>query len=1490
VVLPNLFPWSHVPLLWRQQHQRSLKFLARTTARTFTAANARKMQTYKSVGRQGPAVNGSRPVAGRSGRKARVSVLSRSSAMNIRCEKVVGIDLGTTNSAVAAMEGGKPTIITNAEGGRTTPSVVAYTKTGDRLVGQIAKRQAVVNPENTFFSVKRFIGRKMEEVRDESKQVPYKLVEDGARNVKIRSSNTNKEFAPEEISAQVLRKLTADAAKFLNDKVEKAVITVPAYFNDSQRQATKDAGKIAGLEVLRIINEPTAASLAYGFDRKGNETILVFDLGGGTFDVSVLEVGDGVFEVLSTSGDTHLGGDDFDKRITDFLADDFQRTEGIDLRKDRQALQRLTEAAEKAKIELSALTQTSINLPFITATADGPKHIDTSLTRAKFEEMCSDLLRRCRVPVEQALKDAKLNVKDVQEIILVGGSTRIPAVQDIVRKISGRDPNVSVNPDEVVALGAAVQAGVLAGEVSDIVLLDVTPLSLGLETLGGVMTRLIPRNTTLPTSKSEVFSTAADGQTSVEVNVLQGEREFARDNKSLGTFRLDGIPPAARGVPQVEVKFDIDANGILSVTATDKGTGKKQDIKITGASTLGKDDVERMVKEAEKFAGEDKKRREAVDTKNQAESLVYQTEKQLKEFDDKLPADVKASIEGKLTEVRDAVASDDAARMKSSMEALQQEVIKMGQAVYGQPGAGGAPGADGPSAGGPPGNDKGGDDVIDAEFSDRNASSPLIRDRVAFPVHRVQPPAATQMPSSHPLPLPPTPSHTLQAMGKRPSKALRAHLKALCSSPQAGHRHCPNGMKAAVGRAHAKVQRLRDVEQSLMGTVDGLQGDLNDLQAAHQRLQDEQVASRTAATNHSLRAARRCLQGQVHMYRHKCRPHHSPLTFKQRQQLLVLEQHPVSMEVLRRCAEAGYGRLDSHGRPMGSMAEQLSPAGLAPSPSPTDIFIPTQEGPVGRPAARTASYNAHHCLSTVRLHLETGVSRRALSKCRQFFVSEQCVLPNPHQPGKTSTVGREFHIVSTYMRRKTLGLLFSPYKDVTINMEWNTKTISSLLTGSRQPVTQVMPPGNRVLTWAFATGECGSENWGGVPGAQLAAANVQAFVQAGKQYIISTGGAAGAFTCGSDAGFATFMNRYKSAGMLGVDFDIEAKQSPAVIKNLVARVKTARAAFPGMRFSFTVATLGAASRGNQLNAQGSAVLQALRDSGMGWNGLLVNLMVMNYGGASVCTLASNGGCDMGRSAVNAARALNAAWGVPYSSIELTPMIGGNDITSEVFKLSDVQAGRAALATSTVRFGIDANGILSVTATDKGTGKKQDIKITGGQQGQQQGLQHTAQATASFCTMFHMATVNLSMWASTLGKDDVERMVKEAEKFAGEDKKRREAVDTKNQAESLVYQTEKQLKEFDDKLPADVKASIEGKLTEVRDAVASDDAARMKSSMEALQQEVIKMGQAVIVPIGDCPASATHDCAETRASTLGVKNAMFLLFCISYSFIFFSFSL
>jgi len=637
--------------------------------------------------------------------------------MDIRCEKVVGIDLGTTNSAVAAMEGGKPTIITNAEGQRTTPSVVAYTKNGDQLVGQIAKRQGVVNPENTFFSVKRFIGRKMNETTEECTQVPYKVTSDSAGNVKIKSDTAGKEFAPEEISAQVLRKLCGDAAQFLNTSVTKAVITVPAYFNDSQRQATKDAGRIAGLEVLRIINEPTAASLAYGFDKKSNETILVFDLGGGTFDVSVLEVGDGVFEVLSTCGDTHLGGDDFDKRIVDFLANDFKTSEGIDLRTDKQALQRLTEASEKAKMELSTITQTNINLPFITATADGPKHIDTTLTRAKFEQLCSDLIDRCRVPVETALKDAKLDLSEINEVILVGGSTRIPAISALISSMTKKSANMTVNPDEVVALGAAVQAGVLAGEVSDIVLLDVTPLSLGLETLGGVMTKLITRNTTLPTSKSEVFSTAADGQSSVEINVLQGEREFVKDNKSLGNFRLDGIPPAPRGVPQIEVTFDIDANGILSVKASDKGTGKSQDIKITGASTLSSDEVDRMVQDAEKFAGEDKEKRDAVDTKNQADSMAYQTEKQIKELGDKVPEDVKSKVEAKLKVLQEAIAADDIPAMKTAQEELQTEVMAMGQAVYSQPGADGANPPPGPEGPPPP---KGGkpDDVIDADFTD----------------------------------------------------------------------------------------------------------------------------------------------------------------------------------------------------------------------------------------------------------------------------------------------------------------------------------------------------------------------------------------------------------------------------------------------------------------------------------------------------------------------------------------------------------------------------------------------------------------------------------------------------------------------------------------------------------------------------------------------------------------------------------------------------
>jgi len=556
----------------------------------------------------------------------------------------------------------------------------------------------------------------MAEVSSESKEVPYAVAQDSNGNVKIDCPALGKQFAAEEISAQVLRKLTEDASKFLNDSVTKAVITVPAYFNDSQRQATKDAGKIAGVEVLRIINEPTAASLAYGFEKKSNETILVFDLGGGTFDVSVLEVGDGVFEVLSTSGDTQLGGDDFDKRIVEWLAQDFQAMEGVDLLTDRQALQRLTEAGEKAKMELSTVTQTSISLPFITATAEGPKHIDTTLTRAKFEELCADLIDRCRIPVEQALKDAKLDLSEVNEVILVGGSTRIPAVSALVKTLTKKEPNVSVNPDEVVALGAAVQAGVLAGEVSDIVLLDVTPLSLGLETLGGVMTKLIVRNTTLPTSKSEVFSTAADGQTSVEINVLQGEREFVKDNKSLGNFRLDGIPPAPRGVPQVEVKFDIDANGILSVSAQDKGTGKQADIKITGASTLSDDDVARMVNEAQEFAEEDKAKRDAVDTRNSADSMVYQTKKQLEELGEKIPEDVKNKVEAKIQSLESALNGDDIENIKQAQEQLQQEVMAMGQAVYSQDGgqtqAGGPP---------PPGDDntsQAPDDVIDATFED----------------------------------------------------------------------------------------------------------------------------------------------------------------------------------------------------------------------------------------------------------------------------------------------------------------------------------------------------------------------------------------------------------------------------------------------------------------------------------------------------------------------------------------------------------------------------------------------------------------------------------------------------------------------------------------------------------------------------------------------------------------------------------------------------
>ena len=630
--------------------------------------------------------------------------------------KVVGIDLGTTNSCVSVMEGGKPTVIANAEGFRTTPSVVAYTKNQDKLVGQIAKRQAVMNPENTFYSVKRFIGRRVDEVNEESKEVSYS-VEKAGSNVKVKCPVLNKQFAPEEVSAEVLRKLAEDAGKYLGETVTQAVITVPAYFNDSQRQATKDAGKIAGLEVLRIINEPTAAALAYGLDKKSNERILVFDLGGGTFDVSVLEVGDGVFEVLSTSGDTHLGGDDFDKVIVDYLADTFKSNEGIDLRQDKQALQRLTEAAEKAKIELSSATQSEINLPFITATPEGPKHLDLTLTRAKFEELANKLIDRCRVPVEQALKDAKLASAELDEVVMVGGSTRIPAVLELVKRITGKDPNQTVNPDEVVAVGAAIQGGVLAGEVKDILLLDVSPLSLGVETLGGVMTKMIPRNTTIPTKKSEVYSTAVDGQTNVEIHVLQGEREMASDNKSLGTFRLDGIPPAPRGVPQIEVTFDIDANGILSVTAKDKGSGKEQSISITGASTLSDNEVEKMVKDAEANASADKEKRERIDLKNQAETLIYQAEKQLGDLGDKVSAEDKAKVEDSSKKLKEAVEKEDFATMKSELETLQQALYAAGAAVYQQAaGAEAAAGGNGADAAG--GGAPAGDDVIDAEFTE----------------------------------------------------------------------------------------------------------------------------------------------------------------------------------------------------------------------------------------------------------------------------------------------------------------------------------------------------------------------------------------------------------------------------------------------------------------------------------------------------------------------------------------------------------------------------------------------------------------------------------------------------------------------------------------------------------------------------------------------------------------------------------------------------
>jgi len=622
--------------------------------------------------------------------------------------KAVGIDLGTTNSVVAVMEGGKPTVIINSDGGRLTPSVVAYSKTGERLVGQLAKRQAAINPEQTIYSAKRFVGRRYSEVQSEIKNVPYRVT--AGPNDAVRFEIGGKQIAPEEISASVLRKLADDASKYIGEKVTDAVITVPAYFNDAQRQATKDAGKIAGLKVLRIINEPTAAALAYGLDKKKNETIMVFDLGGGTFDVSILEVGDGVFEVKATSGDTHLGGDDFDKRIVDWLAQEFLRDQGIELRKDRQALQRLTEASEKAKIELSSVVETAISLPFVTADAAGPKHLETKLARAKFDQLTADLVERCVGPVKQALQDAKLSESDIDEIVLVGGSTRTPAVQALVRRLmAGKEPNQSVNPDEVVAIGAAIQAGVLAGEVKDVVLLDVTPLSLGVETLGGVMTRLVERNTTIPVRRSEVFSTAEENQTAVDIHILQGERELARDNRTLGHFRLEGIRPAQRGLPQIEVSFDIDTNGILTVIARDKDTDKAQEITISGSTQLSRDEIDRMVMDAKGHAEEDRRRHEEVEARNAANSVAYQAERQVKELDGKVPLNEKARAEQLIADIQQLTRSEssDIARLRQLTGDLQQLVYGLSSASHGSTSAGGSQ-----SKTPPPG----GDDVIDAEF------------------------------------------------------------------------------------------------------------------------------------------------------------------------------------------------------------------------------------------------------------------------------------------------------------------------------------------------------------------------------------------------------------------------------------------------------------------------------------------------------------------------------------------------------------------------------------------------------------------------------------------------------------------------------------------------------------------------------------------------------------------------------------------------------